>query len=315
MTELKISINGRNFVGFDGIQLISQIDSITSALTFGSFLRLGTLVYQRIEARRDGVLIFTGELTDYDIDFDDNGFGETPPKPNTYTAYSLPYILEDCSIPLEIYPLQTESSTLKDVVLKVCNHYGITLVIDKSALDVANTILKTVDSNPEDTCKSFIDSICSQNGLILSHNEKGNLIITKKIVGKDRKYPTPTKSSYKVRGRGLYRKHVGLGQQGIKNNTPIQSENITESIKRDRNITKVQSKGDNDTIESFTFGIKVDTFKAIGVNETYNNFFPHLGDIKDINGLGYLVNNFTYSFNSKSETCSLTRYRSIVYER
>ena len=218
MANVEINIGGKSFENFEEISITSQIDSVTSALTIQTNDEIGTLVYQSVEVKRDNKIIFKGEITDYEV------IDETPPKPNRYTAFSKPYVLEDCSIPLELYPLQTSESTLKDIVKRICDFYGITLKIDRSASSDANSAITTVDTEPHTKCKDFINTLCTQKGLILTHDATGALIIIKKIKAKQRLYPNPVASTYSVKGRGLYRTYLAMGQQGIENQTAIQAE-------------------------------------------------------------------------------------------
>lgn len=103
-------------------------------------------------------------------------------------GYSKPGVLEDCEIPTSLYPLQSDGLTLREIAQKLIAPFGLGLVTDGVAKAESNQVFtldekldKTiVKSNAKESqnIKSYLTELATQRNIILSHDEKGNLVFT-----------------------------------------------------------------------------------------------------------------------------------------
>lgn len=103
------------------------------------------------------------------------------------SGYSLPGVLEDCDIPPIIpakfasgtptpYSLQYFGLSLKEIVESLIKPFGIKAVIENSvAADMAVPYEET-EAKETQSIKSFLSELASQKNIIISHNERGNLV-------------------------------------------------------------------------------------------------------------------------------------------
>lgn len=102
-----------------------------------------------------------------------------------FSGYSLPGVLEDCEIPTSIYPLQSDGLTLAQIASKLLKPFGLKYAIDQSVSERMNKVFKKSTASDSQTVKSYLTEIASQKKIILSHNEKGELLFTESKTNSD----------------------------------------------------------------------------------------------------------------------------------
>lgn len=103
-------------------------------------------------------------------------------KPASFGGYSLPGLLEDINIPTSIYPLQSDGLTLAQIASKLVKpfekNYGLKMVIDPAVQSKMNKVFDTSTASESQTIKDYLVELASQKDIVVSHNEKGNLLFT-----------------------------------------------------------------------------------------------------------------------------------------
>jgi hypothetical protein len=309
MAKLILKINGKEFPFFNSFSYSTQIDTIASSISFSSFSDFETFAYTPIQVFRNDVLIFTGEI------INKKPTDETPPKPIQYKALSLTHILTENTLPTEAYPLHLENSTLKDIVEYICSFFDITVLFDVSAQSEANSTYKLSNLGLGESASKLINDLITQVGLILTHNAKGELIVTKEILQNEIKLPLFLSNGQDFDLTKFYYNYIALGQTPITDDSDIQAIARFENIDKRRNITKIQDSGDISTIEQKAIGMRSDSLKNIKQDIRFNNFFANIGDFVKINDTKLVINQFDYSLNASGEAASIGLLDSQIYER
>ena len=309
MSEIIIKVDGKKIEYFDNVSFSDQIDAVSSTLSFDSFFDIKTYEFSKVEVIRDGFLLFTGKI-----------FGKTKPedptpKPFNYKCYLLTGILEDSALPLEYYPIQTKNKTLKEIVEKICGYFDITVKIDKSATNDVSKTYTLQDQNPDKKAIDIINKLCSQQNLILTHNAKGELIITKNILGSSVNYPFYLNTNKTYNYRNFYKNYVILGQQSIDSETTKQATDTWASIDEKRNITKIQSDGDAEITDKQVKAFKYDSYKGNTFDIQFHDHFVNVGSVFVVKNIKSIVNSITYNYKSGGETCGVSLLNVKVYER
>lgn len=94
-------------------------------------------------------------------------------------GYSLTGVLEDCEIPPSVYPLQSDGLNLREIAEKFVKPFGIKIIIEAAAAAAMEEVFETTDAKETQSVKSYLAELASQKNIIMTHNEKGNLVFTK----------------------------------------------------------------------------------------------------------------------------------------
>jgi prophage tail gpP-like protein len=95
-----------------------------------------------------------------------------------FSGYSLPGVLEDCNIPVSIYPLQTNGLSLKQIASKVLAPFKLKMVVDPLVESKMNLPYKEVTAEATQTVKDFLTELAAQRNIIISHDSFGNVLFT-----------------------------------------------------------------------------------------------------------------------------------------
>jgi hypothetical protein len=309
MAKITLKVDGKELKFFDSFSFSTAIDAGCSSIAFRSFMDISTFGYIKIEAFRNDVLIFTGEIIDKTIP------NSVPPQPFTYKAETLTHILFESTLPTDAYPLQLENSTLKDIVEYICGFFEVTVIFDQSTSKEAGGTYKLADLGLGKTAGEIIDDLVTQLGLILSHDSQGQLIITKKIEQSEIILPMFTNNDKSFDLKKFYHNYIALGQAPINDDADIQAIAVFDNIDKRRNITQIQDSGGIDTIEKKAIGMRADSLKSIQQSLNFNNFFCNIGDYVVIDDAKLIVNQLDYSYNATGESASISVIDSKAYTR
>ncbi len=307
--SLVIKVNGKKLEFFDNITLSRNLDAISSSFSFNTFFVIDDYEFAEIEVLRNDVIIFIGKV------FAKSEPNNNKPEPINYKCYSNTGILEDCSLPLEAYPIQTKNKTLKEIIESIVSNFDVVVKFDSSANSDINEKYTLQDQNPSTNVASIINTLCSQRNLIVTHNAKGELIITKTLVGANASPPILVKSGKNHNYRKFYNKYLVIGQKSIKGGSPRQAEAIFAEISKIRTITKIQKDGDADSTQKQADAIKFDSYKSNSLKLEFHDHFADVGEIYDIEGANMIANAMNYNYRAGSETCSVDLLNSKIYER
>lgn len=128
--------------------------------------------YHQCQIEHNGELLVTGWIIS-------QKFGSKSEKQlSSISGYSLPGVLEDCQIPLELYPLQSDNRSLKDIASRLCAYFRLNIVIDNNVAAKVNSVFDKTTANETSSIKQYLTSIASQKNIVLSHTNKGELLFT-----------------------------------------------------------------------------------------------------------------------------------------
>lgn len=306
---IKIKVNGVALQFFDNFGYSAQIDTVFNSLSFDSFADLKDFGYQKIEAYKDDLLIFTGEIVSKEVP------KGTPKAPFNYKAESLPHILTECTLPTESYPLQLENSTLKDILEYICKYFKVTVVFDQSAKSEASKKYELSDLGLAKTAAEIINDLVTKAGLILTNDSYSRLIVTKKIEQSQITLPRYLSNNKAFDLKGFFYNYIALGQAPIGQDADIQAIARFSNIDQRRNITKIQDSGGVGSVENMANAMRADSLKNISQNLTFPKFFCNIGDYVKLDNQKLIVNQINYTYSSTGEGCSLSFVDSQLYSR
>ncbi|RDY57720.1 hypothetical protein [Flagellimonas nanhaiensis] len=177
---MKIKVNGSEFKFFNDITISLQLDTVASAFSFTARFNpqneshrelFKPLSYQDVEIfKDDGTLLLTGTVL--------NQSHKSDKDPNlvSLSGYSKGGILEDCTIPLDSYPLESLNRSLKEITEKLLKIFCLNLKISSNVLNQANAVYSKTSAEPSDSVAGYLSKLTAQRNIVLSHNEKGDIV-------------------------------------------------------------------------------------------------------------------------------------------
>lgn len=246
---MKLLINDKEFSFFSSYTITLKYNSIASSFSFSGvydFLS-AFLTYSKVKIINDsGDLLITGTIV--------NETRSKSPKPTqlTCSGYSLPGVLEDVSIPLNLYPLQSDNRNLFEIISRLVQPFGISVV--KLGSEIETAITKQYEKSTAeatDSIKAYINALCSQRGIILTHDNKGRLVLSKGApVPKAVKIENIIGYTLQINGQALHSEISVIRQAAINNPDGGEFTIYNKNVKAFRPKTKVLSDGDLFDVET-----------------------------------------------------------------
>jgi prophage tail gpP-like protein len=192
-----IKLNNKKFSGFSSYTINLKFNAIASSFSFeakAEFIK-ELLQYPRceIEDPVHGKLI-TGVILAPRLR------SSPEPQATSVSGYSITGVLEDCSIPISLFPLQSDKLNLSQITEKILNPFGIGFVVDRSKIPDAFAPIEKSTAEPGQSVKEYLTKLASQRGIILTSNRFGNLVYTKIDATNSKPVATFKVGSYGVKG-------------------------------------------------------------------------------------------------------------------
>lgn len=181
---LKINdrIRNRRVEFFNEFALNLRYDSVASEFAFRGYFNPDNNEHKELYCvghyhictlEHGGELIFTGNMLSETFD------SGPDKKLVSIGGYSLPGVLEDSQIPPDLYPLQSDGLTLREIASKLIKPFGIAMIVHDSVASLMDEAYSKTTAEPSQTIKDYLASLAAQKGVLISHNEKGQLIFTR----------------------------------------------------------------------------------------------------------------------------------------
>lgn len=177
-----IRVKNRKYDFFNGVIVNLKYDSIASTFSFNAYFNpdnndqrelLHVAHYHIAKIEHEGEILITGPILS-------NAFRTSKKKELTGIAgYSLPGVLEDCNVPISLYPLQSDGLSLREITQKLIAPFNLKMVIDSSVNSLMNKVYNNSTADEKQTIKQYLAELASQRNIILSHTADGELLFTK----------------------------------------------------------------------------------------------------------------------------------------
>lgn len=352
---MKIKINGRNVENFTNISITRNLDSVASTFSFAVRFNpenddhkelFKPLQYHTCEIFSDSnELMLTGTILGHAFD-SDSGFNLL-----NVSGYSKCGILEDVTIPPSMYPLESTGKSLKEIADKLCGSYGIDVIylLDGDS-DINSNFNKNVDTkiknykepkrkrktttNPEankifkkttadstDTVKGYLAKLTSQRNILLSHDNKGNVVMFKPNLKAKPKYyfnkDNSLSMSSRWNGQGMH-SEINVVRQPSKENAGVSTVDKVKSfyINKYRPTTKVLSSGEDTDVKRAAENEYAAELKNITVTVELQGLFEDIvpGDLINVHNheiysfaySRWIVSSITLNVDEKDSTTSLS---------
>ena len=177
--EVILSIGGERFRFWDSVTIARAIDSFDS-IEFSAPFEPGNsrfrevfqpLSYQPIGVTVGGEPLFTGTML--------TPTPSSTPESRTISVngYSLPGVLNDCTMPASAFPLEFNGQNLKDIARAMVEPFGLSVEFSADP----GPVFERVACEPEKKVLEFLADLARQRGFIVSSTPRGKLLFQKSV--------------------------------------------------------------------------------------------------------------------------------------
>ena len=344
----RIVVDKKNIDFFTAGSITLKLDSIASTFEFASRFSAQNeehqelfkpLQYKDVQIFNSlDKLIFTGTILNHR--FKSNSGRELV----VISGYSKSGILEDVTIPVSSYPLESTNRSLKDIAERLCGLFGIKVLISDQAKGISETVVngKTkkvraksdyeslkaksnsvfgrTSASPTETIKDYLAKLAGQKNIILSHNEKGDVLLFQPdLLQKPRYFFTKGNTlsmSMDVNGQGLH-SEINIVRQPSDENAGVSTTDVSKNslIGKYRPTTKLLTSGEDTETKDAAKNELASELKNINATVELQGLFDEIypGEIVNVHNHylynyaynRWMVDSITMKFDEKSDTTTL----------
>jgi prophage tail gpP-like protein len=338
--SFKLNISGQSFEFFNQFVLNLKYDSIASTFSANVYFNpenpihvnlFRPYTYRECTIEFNGKLIFTGVMlaTAYNDSSTTNYV--------TIAGYSKGGIIEDCEIPISLYPLQSDGRTITQIATRLLNYFGLKTIIDPSVQSRMNRVLSKSTANEKQSVKSYLAELTNQVNVVMSHNEFGDIVFTqaktksKPIldIDSDLNSIPATALSLACNGQAMHRQITAIKEASSDGGNAGQSSVINPFCNVEkRNKVIIQSSGDDNTTQEVARNFLSEQLRSIQLGLSVNQWTDLSQDLITPNKLisvkskrlyltkktNFFIESVTFSGNSGSEVAELKCVLPSVYD-
>ena len=271
-----LKIKNKQFDFWDEFSVGLVYDSIGSLFSFtGQFdpnfadhkPLFRPLSYPEIQVEHNGQLLLTGTVIKNDFNV------EAIPTNTKLQGYSLPGVLQDSEIPVSLYPLQSDTRTLREIADRLVSKFGVQIEVDDIVSGAMDQKFDISVANEGDTVAGYINSLASQRNIVLSHTKEGKLLFTRARTSGDpiarfEEGAPGVKISLSTNGQKMSQEITVQRQDNIKGNNAGEATLQNPFVPVFRSRVKTQSSGDDNATEDAAKSVLAAQLKAIKLTIT-----------------------------------------------
>jgi prophage tail gpP-like protein len=346
---MEVVVNGKSIAYFNSGTINLKLDSIASTFEFSAYFKpqekdfqeiFKPLQYLPVEIYNENKkLIFTGTILNHR--FTSNKGREVV----IISGYSKSGILEDVTIPpSENYSLENNNKSLKDIATQLCGIFGINVVVSDQAKSIsesgvnptaqttrarsdfdsikakANVVFGRTSASPTESIRDYLAKLASQKNIILSHNEKGEVLLFQPDYNQLPRYFFTKGNTISMtadyNGQALH-SDIYIVRQPSDENEGVSTFDRAKNtlVAKYRPTTKIMSSGEDAQTKDAAKNELAAELKAITLTLELQGLFDEIypGEIVNVHNHHiycyaynrFMVDSITLKFDSKSDTTTL----------
>lgn len=180
---MKIIVNDKHVVNFLDVSVNSSVDDIADSFSFSSNFDstnethkeiFKPMSYNKVKIYdSNDNLLLNGVMMNFG--FTDSSDGNIV----RVSGYSLTGILQDVSIPFNMFPLESINRSLKEVINRFIEPYKIKFIVPGDLNEIVNKKISKTTSDVGQKLSDYFKDLAVQKNLILTNDVNGNLTILK----------------------------------------------------------------------------------------------------------------------------------------
>lgn len=175
-SEVALLIDNVRFRFWDSVRIIRTIDAIDMVefgapndVKFKDILK--PFSYKTVAITINEDVMFTGNMVAL------SPVLENKRKIVSVSCYSTPGVLNDCTAPASMYPLEFNETKLENIVTKLCEPFGVNVIVEADT----GAVFDRATIDPGERIYSFITKLAQQRNIIITNDIDGNLLLLRSI--------------------------------------------------------------------------------------------------------------------------------------
>lgn len=249
-------------------------------------------------------------------------------------GYSKTGVLDDCNIPTNLYPLQFDGLSLRQIAQRLIQPFDLKMQVDSEISALMDKSFDSSNASESQTIKAYLTELARQKNIIISHNAQGDLLFTKSktnlkpILEFNSTNSIPgTRMDLSFNGQGMHshitvQKQAGIdggnaGEYTIKNPyvfTVYRPTTTTMSSGDDNDIELAARRALSNEIKNLTLSIETDRWLVDGKIIRPNNIITVLSpEIYLFKKSKWFIESVNFKGNNTSTTAVLNCVLPEVY--
>lgn len=174
--KVSISIDGKKFSEWSDVEITLNLDG-NSTCAFTAPMEpereefrktFEPFSFKSVEIETNDESLFSGTMLTPDPTTEKDG------RFVVAQCYSKPGVLDDCTLPADMFPLEFNGLTLKQIATLCCEPFGIEVVTPLPLL-VPDPPFARINCDPESKVSDFLSDLAKQRNLLISSTKEGKL--------------------------------------------------------------------------------------------------------------------------------------------
>ena len=318
-------IDNNEFQHFVSYNVSLKYNSFAHAFSFLGLKKFLNNILSYQTAQIYGIndeLLITGTIVNSDNKISDK------PTLSSVSGYSTAGILEDCEMPIELYPLETTGLSLLQVTDRILKKFGIKYLVDPAVAKSMNKKYDKLIAGESESIKNFLNKLAANRDIFITSLPDGTLYFTKVSIKKlkpvfrfEEANSNIIDMSFPVDGQALHSSITVLRQASTDNPDSGQYTITNPFVSKYRPTIKILQTGDIFDIKTSAkhmlsaelaqLKLVINTNKFINVGQLITVNAPSLGIKKDVN---FFVEECEIKGTNIGETYTLTAVMAMVYD-
>lgn len=272
MNDVRIEVRGTLFGGWTSVRIDAGITKLARdfAVAFtrtsgAGGIRIGVKPGDAVRVYIDSDLVLTGYVSDLELAY------AATAVTLTMRGFSKTIDLCDCQVPTGS-PLSYKNTSIQSIVKRLAEHYGVDVEVQVDASKAVDW-----DVSPTESIKSTLEKMLKQHTMLLTDNERGELVLLKAGGGGRCSDVLATgknllSATYTLDARHLYSEYAVVGQgANAASERPVTDAQVTAkaSFGGIRRRVSVNSQSGDATVAELQRRARLLRDNAAGNSETY----------------------------------------------
>lgn len=264
---MKLVIDNKIFENFESYDIKLVFNAIASSFSFRGLSEFlpEKLTYPECRIYDDfDDLIITGNAISQKKSI------SSQPTLTDVSGYSKAGILEDVNYPIDLYPMQFDNLSLRDITKKITSYFGIDYSADARAMLNFYKPFKKTNIEPEQNIKSFLNSLASQRQITVSNDERGNIRFRRPYVPEMQATEVSIiDADLAIDGQAMF-SHINVLKHGGSGQITIRNPYVNSKYKRTK--TRVLTAGDDLDVEDAAWQVLRQNLRNIKLKINSQNY-------------------------------------------
>ena len=268
-----LRLNGRTYDFFNRLTINLQFNSSASTFQFSAFFdpdnRAHRNIFRPLSFPSVAITSSLGERLITGVVLK-QGFARGPERRlSSVSGYSLTGVTSDCPWPIESYPLHYTNVTFEELARRALSFFNLGFVVENGQ-EVAGEIIPEITARPGIRVYQFLSEIVAQRNLILTHDARDNLVLTRPLVDQApvatfRQDIPVTEISLDVNGQQFFDSVTIMKQADVEGENVSQATVTNSLVGAYRPLVALYNVGNEVTVEDAARNVRANQLRNVRV--------------------------------------------------